>query len=261
MMEIDDNNGIEHEDISLKMLRDEERELDEFPEEDMNRRNILIYLIIGVIAIALCGISFVFGVKMGRNLERSQWVMKEETIPSSEIRHLEPLVKPDISENEDDIVRFKENEKHSTGSDKDNQMGVQEVERGSSEFMILQNAKANAKKEKDREEKPVPQTSQRISPLKVDKIEKSPARKEIRHPSLKMFTIQIAATEDKEGAEKLKDNMQKKGYDAFISSVIVSDKTFYRVRIGRYASENAALLAAENIKNKEKIGDVWVTSM
>ena len=56
--------------------------------------------------------------------------------------------------------------------------------------------------------------------------------------------------------------MTKKGYDAYISTVEVRDRIFYRIRIGKYSSEEIALKAAEKLKKKEKLEDgVWVTSM
>ena len=258
-MKIRDNDNLNEQDISLEMLRKEENEFEIMPDEEMSKKQVLIYLIIIVIAFALCGISYVIGVKMGRSLERKQLVLKQEISLSPDQTDIKPISHPDKEQMGEKAKKINA-KPDKTGHEKE-ELGIQKVEKDSQEFMILQNA---AKKIPGKKTKPgLPKEGDEKKAESEEKVEtKKPTKEAKEHKNTgKFFTIQIAATEDEKKAESLKKSYIRKGYDAFISTVIVRNKTYYRIRLGKYPVKEDALLAAEELKNREKLSDVWVTDM
>jgi len=218
-MNIDDKD-VENHDIPLKLLRDEDSDLEKIPEEE-NRRQILIYSILAVIAFALCCLSFIVGVKMGRSLERKTLLIQEENFQTSVFEDVKPVSHPENKSSEN----------------------------GSQEFMILQNAKKKSSQKKKKS----------VKPKSINQEIKAPTSAKKENTG-KFYTIQITASENKEMAEKVRADWVAKGYDAFISTVKVKDKTFYRVRVGKFETKAIALQKASEIKTKEKLNkDFWVT--
>jgi len=246
-MLIRDDDNMEKHDIPLDVLREEEDELVEIPEEEAGRKRVFIYLILAVIAFALCGISFVFGIKMGRNLERKQLVLREEMVRSKQYK-IRPLPHPDKAGKEAPPRKVDEKENIST-----KQIEEYEGEGGSQEFMILQNARKTGKKKTAKREPP---------DSAIKKVEAAKQEKQSPKDAEKYFTIQVAATGNKEQAEALKEGLAEKGYDAYISTVRVHGKKFYRIRIGKFSSEREAMHAAEELKEKENLkNDLWITGI
>ncbi|MBU1627363.1 SPOR domain-containing protein [bacterium] len=269
----DDNDFEEEEDISLQMLREEEREVEDYPEEEGDKKQVFIYVILGVITIVLCGISLIIGLNMGRSLERKQNVMKEETILSSNLDSTKQITNLDSSMSA--VSSTDKEEKTAQREIEKSEIEIKEVDKSaSSEFMILQNAKATGVKtpEPQKTDSAVVEKSGSTATYENKETSKpAPTTflEETKESSQtfpqadgKYFTIQIAATEDRNQAETLKTALTDKGYDAYISTVDVRDKTFYRVRVGRYAAENEAMHAADSLKSKENLkNDIWITSM
>ena len=70
-----------------------------------------------------------------------------------------------------------------------------------------------------------------------------------------LYFVQIAATTDKTQAQALADKYRKQGYSAFVADPRPADtKTWYRVRLGGYASRDRAvdLLGKLNAAAKKK---------
>lgn len=290
----DKNNFDEEDDISLQMLREEERDVGDYSEEESDNKQVFIYLILGVITLVLCGVSFVIGVNVGQNNEKRHAVTKEETVLSSNTQNTKPIT------NLDDIAKSSNpsnmEKKPAQGTSQiqtqtaqsiaqstaqvkpeQSQIEIKEVDKNTNQLMILQNAKNAANKQNVLPKKPGSETTANASP--TIKTQPTGSTKPAPSPSPvseatkpqepssasaagKNFTIQIKATEDKDQAETLKKSFVQKGYDAFISVVTVKDKTFYRVRLGKYASENEAMVAAEELKRKENLKDeLWITKL
>ncbi len=68
------------------------------------------------------------------------------------------------------------------------------------------------------------------------------------------YTIQVSAFQDKAQADRMVDRLKGKGYDAFVTKAVIPGRgIWYRVRVGKYASRDAAENVAANLKRKEGI--------
>lgn len=68
------------------------------------------------------------------------------------------------------------------------------------------------------------------------------------------FTIQVSAFQSRSQADHLVSTLKHKGYDAYIAQASIPGKgVWYRVRIGNYASRDAAQAVANSLKRKENI--------
>ena len=74
------------------------------------------------------------------------------------------------------------------------------------------------------------------------------------------FTIQVAAWETREDAQKLADFYNGKGYDARVEQADVKGGEWYRVRIGMYKNSGDAHEVAEQIAEKYK-SDIWLIKL
>jgi cell division septation protein DedD len=67
------------------------------------------------------------------------------------------------------------------------------------------------------------------------------------------YTVQIASLGEKERAEKLINRLIDRGYQAYYYKVKVNEKTYYRVRCGRFADRADAGDYARKLADKEGI--------
>jgi cell division septation protein DedD len=69
----------------------------------------------------------------------------------------------------------------------------------------------------------------------------------------KEWTIQVAATQDKSPGDQLVARLKKMGYSAYLKKTVIPDKgTWYRIRVGGYASEKAAGADLARLKKELK---------
>lgn len=75
------------------------------------------------------------------------------------------------------------------------------------------------------------------------------------------YTIQLAASQNREEAEALKNKLVDKKYDAYVLKVEIPGKgLWYRVRVGHYQSREQAEKALRIIKSREpQYSDAFVT--
>ncbi len=73
------------------------------------------------------------------------------------------------------------------------------------------------------------------------------------------FVVQVFATREESQAQKVREQLLRAGYEAFISSVLVGSLNNYRVRVGPYASRDPAERAAREITTDFKL-ETWVTA-
>jgi cell division septation protein DedD len=78
-------------------------------------------------------------------------------------------------------------------------------------------------------------------------------------PAGEGFVVQVFATREEVQAEKVRDQLRRKGYEAFISSVLVGSLSNYRVRVGPFATRDPAERAAREITAEFKL-ETWVTA-
>ncbi|MFQ5521720.1 MAG: SPOR domain-containing protein, partial [Candidatus Methylomirabilia bacterium] len=69
------------------------------------------------------------------------------------------------------------------------------------------------------------------------------------HGQINTWTIQVAAFEAREPARALRHSLATEGFDAYLASVTREDGTvLYRVRVGNYATRDAALQVSARLK-------------
>lgn len=111
------------------------------------------------------------------------------------------------------------------------------------------------------QEQPTPATQQ--PPASVEQ-QPSPSQPTPQTPALAgvpagtgTFTIQISSWPSRSRATTVVNRLASQGFDAYIVEGLVKGKTWYRVRVGRYASAAEAQAAADKISEN----GVWVTKI
>jgi cell division protein FtsN len=74
------------------------------------------------------------------------------------------------------------------------------------------------------------------------------------------FTIQVGAYKAREPAEVLRARLAAAGHDAYVAEIDASNSVRYRVRVGSFASREAAQLAADKIVAAERKLSAFVTA-
>jgi cell division protein FtsN len=79
-------------------------------------------------------------------------------------------------------------------------------------------------------------------------------------PSPGAFTIQVGAYKSREPAEALRARLAAVGHDAYVAEIDASGSVRYRVRVGSFATREAAQLAADKIVAGERKLSAFVTA-
>jgi cell division protein FtsN len=74
------------------------------------------------------------------------------------------------------------------------------------------------------------------------------------------FTIQVGAYKAREPAEALRARLVATGHDAYVAEIDASGSVRYRVRVGSFATRDAAQLAADKIVASERKLSAFVTA-
>jgi len=74
------------------------------------------------------------------------------------------------------------------------------------------------------------------------------------------WSVQAAPTRSRDDAEVLLKRLRSKGYDASIVEVPRDGATWYRIRVGRYASAGQATEAMQRLRDQEGVSHVFVAS-
>lgn len=112
--------------------------------------------------------------------------------------------------------------------------------------------KPEAKPEpKGAEVKPEPKPEPKLEP----KLEPKPEpAKAVVTPDRAKFTLQLSSFQTRAEADAFTADLQNSGYAPYIVSAEVEGKgTWFRVRVGQYASQEAALAAKSDFEAKQKI--------
>jgi hypothetical protein len=100
---------------------------------------------------------------------------------------------------------------------------------------------------------PVPTASR-----STHKSDAAPARKFTPPPSGSgNFTVQVSSWTSKDMAEKEASRLSSAGMSAFVEDAVIAGESWYRVRVGRYASSKEAKEAADQLA-KSVEGQIWV---
>jgi len=108
-----------------------------------------------------------------------------------------------------------------------------------------------AKVEEAKPQEPAPQVKEEKPAVKVEK-------KVAALPGT--YTIQVAAWETREDAQKLASYFENKGFQARVEEADVSSGRWYRVRIGKYDNYESAKEAADQIAEKYK-SNIWLVRL
>lgn len=72
------------------------------------------------------------------------------------------------------------------------------------------------------------------------------------------FTVQVAAYTDEAEAKKMATDLKGQGYSAFYVPTLVKGKTYYRVSVGQFATQQEASLFKAELVEKAKVGSAFV---
>ena len=73
------------------------------------------------------------------------------------------------------------------------------------------------------------------------------------------YTVQVSSWQTRQKADRIAQRFRDKGYDAYVQSAYLTDRkeTWYRVRVGRYATNTDAAQAANEIRDLLESG-YWI---
>ncbi|MCH8132261.1 MAG: SPOR domain-containing protein [Myxococcales bacterium] len=71
------------------------------------------------------------------------------------------------------------------------------------------------------------------------------------------FAVQVGAFSENESAERLAENLRKKGFDVYVSAGVKVTQARWRVRVGPFPNRKEAERAAGRLKQNEKL-PTWV---
>ena len=90
-------------------------------------------------------------------------------------------------------------------------------------------------------------------PTKIPKRPRLPSHRRARSPpGAKPYNIQIEAVMDRSGADEMVSRLKSLGYNAQEVKVALNGQTWYRVRIGPYASADEATAAQNQLREQYK---------
>jgi cell division septation protein DedD len=189
-------------------------------------------------------IIFVLGVFVGKGIEESK-VMKKE----------EPLVKIPVSPTTQNTVggqapQFKE---EITFNDSLAKPAEKIVKAEPKDFKPQVKAEAPAERAVS---KRVEKTEPADDALKKTESERSAETKD--HGAV--WRAQVNAFPDDRSAKQLVERLKNKGYNAYVTEVQNRGKTWYRVSVGKYNSREQADKAVEALKSKENYTKAFVAT-
>lgn len=100
---------------------------------------------------------------------------------------------------------------------------------------------------------PAPEPRPEKKPAKAAKAERGDAE-----PPKGSFVVQVFSTSERDQALKVRNRLTGGGEKAYLSPVKASSGTMYRVRIGPFASRDAAQKVADKVRKGYRL-DTWVT--
>jgi cell division septation protein DedD len=90
------------------------------------------------------------------------------------------------------------------------------------------------------------------------------AKAEVPRPSAKnngkAWSVQVNATKDEATADRLVARLTELGYQSFIVRVRLADETWYRVRVGRFPTMEAATAVVMRLKNEERYSRAFLVN-
>ena len=96
-------------------------------------------------------------------------------------------------------------------------------------------------------------------PVVRTQVAKKPVVKPSKKAAIKPYVINAASFSGRTKALKFKSRLLKQGFNAYITVAVVKGKTWYRVRIGFYATKKDADRAAKRLTLKE--ASPWISKV
>lgn len=81
-----------------------------------------------------------------------------------------------------------------------------------------------------------------------------------RDTAERLWSVQVASVPAKDVAEKLAQELTKRGYDGYVIAAEVKGQTFYRVRAGRFAAREQAESTRQSLAGEEIYRRAYVTA-
>lgn len=109
------------------------------------------------------------------------------------------------------------------------------------------------KAEKTEKAKKAPAVDERVNADVITAIDKPVEKKNADKPETGKFTLQLSSFQDRHEAEVFLSSVKSAGYSAYVTEAEVSGKgTFFRVRMGKYTSLEAATDAKADVERATK---------
>jgi cell division septation protein DedD len=93
-----------------------------------------------------------------------------------------------------------------------------------------------------------------------DALAKAPPAATVRPVTGKAWSVQVNATKDQATADRIVERLNELGYQAFIVRVRLADETWYRVRVGRFPTMEAATAVVMRLKNEERYSRAFLVN-
>src|SRR5262249_43656778 len=78
------------------------------------------------------------------------------------------------------------------------------------------------------------------------------ARAEVPRPGDGSWSVQVNATKDEAGADSVVKQLQGRGYNAYVVRGNLQGESWYRVRVGKFPTMEAATAVVMRLKNEER---------
>lgn len=101
---------------------------------------------------------------------------------------------------------------------------------------------------------PVDTTTQAVGAAAVPRETKPPIPSA---PAGSGYTVQVAGCEDRAYAEHLVEVYTERGYEPYMTAATVNGQTYYRVRLGSFASLSEAKALKSELKDRFSL-DAWI---
>ena len=200
-----------------------------------NKQLIFIFLI----AIVICGVFFLIGVKVGKSAKELEYsVTKADLTPKKQ----EPLPEPE--EGKEALEQSKDLSFYQLTEKTPEEKKVEPQPPTSQEVKKKEEAKISEKKP-PKETPVLPKTTEE--------------KKEV--PSELRYSVQVMASSDRVKVLAMRDRLKAKNYPAFVLPIEDSQGNIvYKVRVGSFSDKAKASQMLQSLKLKEKITDAWITS-
>lgn len=106
---------------------------------------------------------------------------------------------------------------------------------------------------------PVPSEAAPVTPPAEAKTEAG-AKPDVQPPATGRFTIQVSSWTSTTDARRAVERLKGAGFDAYVVEAFVKGRTWYRVRVGRYATRGEAQEVVSRLRAVQENG-LWVTTV